>query len=375
MPEDRTLLERELQRVPVPSFTVDEFHRTRARRHRNRRIRVGIVAILVAALGALALARAFQFEATPADNGDGNGSQGIFVPYAGRILAEDTYDDLGGWINPDGPVDTEAGPGIADDVAATVLPEAFGAVALSSDGTQALLRGSDGDYLFPKQTLSILHADGTETPVTRKPIFQIGDATMSPDGSRIFLEGQGDLDDSILYTVDPQGGELLPFRIAGVDEDLGLPTFSPDGREIAFTVGTRDAEVWVANADGTGAHRILANAPIAFRDLTGLAWSPAGDRIAIGVGTHQSGGGSIYTFAPDGSHFTKVIATGSAPYWSPDGSRIAYTIQCDPDPVYTCVQFDPKAGLDPPGLAIADADGSNVRLFGFGTSGPWFPVG
>jgi len=29
--------------------------------------------------------------------------------------------------------------------------------------------------------------------------------------------------------------------------------------------------------------------------------------------------------------------------------------------------------LRSPGLAIADADGSNVREFGFATSGPWHP--
>jgi len=72
-----------------------------------------------------------------------------------------------------------------------------------------------------------------------------------------------------------------------------------------------------------------------------------GDRIAIGMG------GAIYTFAPDGSNITKVASDGDSPFWSPDGSQIAYTT--------------------PSGLAIADADGSNVRTFGFAASGPWHP--
>jgi Tol biopolymer transport system component len=67
-----------------------------------------------------------------------------------------------------------------------------------------------------------------------------------------------------------------------------------------------------------------------------------------------------------------VIALGSVPFWSPDGSRIAYTIRCDPDPSYSCGGFGAKA--NPPGLAIADADGSNVKEFGYGASGPWFPL-
>ena len=70
----------------------------------------------------------------------------------------------------------------------------------------------------------------------------------------------------------------------------------------------------------------------------------------------------IYTFAPDGSDFTKVITGGHSPYWSPDGSQIAYTISC----------LDYPNGC---GLAIADADGSNIRAFGFATSGPWHPGG
>jgi len=86
----------------------------------------------------------------------------------------------------------------------------------------------------------------------------------------------------------------------------------------------------------------------------GLAWSPAGDRIALGLEK------TTYTFAPDGSDFTQVITGGDSPYWSPDGSQIAYTIKCFEDP-------------DGCGLAIADADGSNVREFGFAASGPWHP--
>jgi hypothetical protein len=74
------------------------------------------------------------------------------------------------------------------------------------------------------------------------------------------------------------------------------------------------------NADGTDAHEILANERTGSEG--GLQWSPGGDRLAIGLG------GAIYTFAPDGSDFTKVITGGHSPNWSPDGSQIAYTIQC-----------------------------------------------
>ncbi len=111
--------------------------------------------------------------------------------------------------------------------------------------------------------------------------------------------------------------------------------------------------VWVANADGTDPHEILADEPALAKGVFGLAWSPAGDRIAME--NSLEGHVAIHTFAPDGSDFTEVITGGFNPHWSPDGSQIAYGLP----------------GRN--GVSVADADGSNVRTFGFGGSGPWHP--
>jgi Tol biopolymer transport system component len=111
------------------------------------------------------------------------------------------------------------------------------------------------------------------------------------------------------------------------------------------------------NADGSDAHEIVSNEWIdPVGHVGGPAWSPAGDRIALGLVDGPSP--AIYMFAPDGSDFTEVIPGGARPYWSPDGSQIAYVV---------------PGGF--PGLTIADADGSNVLTFGFGDSGPWHPAG
>ena len=94
------------------------------------------------------------------------------------------------------------------------------------------------------------------------------------------------------------------------------------------------------NADGSDPHEIVFNERTAAADhVRGIAWSPAGDRIALGFDV------GIYTFAPDGSAFHRGDQRWNVPYWSP-AVTIAYTIAGDPD---GC------------GLAIADADGSNVR--------------
>ena len=115
----------------------------------------------------------------------------------------------------------------------------------------------------------------------------------------------------------------------------------------------------MANADGTDAHEILADEPA-------LAKGAFGPHVVAGGRPHRDGERpegyvAIYTFAPDGSDFTKVITGGINPYWSPDGSQIAYMLPYG----------DPLATGRP--LAIADADGSNVQVFDFGGVGPWHP--
>jgi hypothetical protein len=366
----REMLQRRASVVPAAATDT----RGAVRRARRRLLVNGAVAtIAVVALLLVALARLAPPTATVPANPPTK-DLGIFGPFAGRILVQNTDDTFEGWVDPAGPVDTMPGPSISQEVTSAVLPidPHLQPLGWSSDGTQVLLKTtSGGTSLFPMQTLSIVHADGTETPLTQEPIFEITEATLSPDGSRVVFMGDGELDESKLYTFDGNGTPI-PLQIPG--SALGLPTFSPDGTQMAFLAGTtHEAEVWVANADGTDAHQILTRAPVSFRDATGLTWSPTGDLLAIGVGTHERSGGAIYTFAPDGSGFTKVIDGGSSPSWSPDGSQLAYTIPCDPDPTFTCAQFNPQTGSDPPGLAIADADGSNPRAFGFGVSGPWYP--
>ena len=145
--------------------------------------------------------------------------------------------------------------------------------------------------------------------------------------------------------------------------DAGLVTFSPDGTQIAYLSG---GVVWMANADGSDAHEILADEATVLRDVSELEWSPAGDQLMIGLNASGVGDSpAIYTFDRDGSDFTKVIAGGISPHWSPDGSQIAYTIPCDEHPDGWCPEGS--------GLAIADEDGSDARVFDFAASGPWHP--
>jgi Tol biopolymer transport system component len=102
------------------------------------------------------------------------------------------------------------------------------------------------------------------------------------------------------------------------------PTWSPDGRRIAFRVDLEaSADIYII--DAAGAHR---------RKLVeGLspAWSPDGSRIAF-----ADAAGTISTIRADGSDARIVPGSdqGEYPSWSPDGKRIAYSTGSDPHIIF-----------------------------------------
>ena len=173
-------------------------------------------------------------------------------------------------------------------------------------------KGLDGN-------LFVLHADGSETQVTDQLsgsdvvwIFSAPGATISPDGSRVVFAGKTRAEgrschDGALFAVDADGGPAEVLWESHVPQNgiVRYPMFSPDGTQIAFADGYCDFShsVWVMNADGSDAHQIVSSdiGPLGATHVRGLAWSAAGDRIALQVDQ------GTYFFATDGSDFTPVI--------------------------------------------------------------------
>ena len=137
------------------------------------------------------------------------------------------------------------------------------------------------------------------------------------------------------------------------------PTFSPDGRQVAYRLllEADDGEIWIMDSDGGHPHD-LVNDPD-FSDW-GPAWSPDGAQIAFD--SNRIGGLAVWVMAADGSGQHAITnGHGEYPAWSPDGQEIAY------------------AGGSYYDIRITNADGTNDRSLTSSTAydmGPaWSPDG
>jgi TolB protein len=169
--------------------------------------------------------------------------------------------------------------------------------------------------------------DGTHvTPFAALP-DSADTLTPSPDGRRIaFLKY--DATKAVVHLVTMARDGSAPRVVQGGDQWVSSPSWSPDGARITFTNNTLDLtdDIWVVNADGSGAVDLTPD------PLPGVwfdrmpAWSPDGRRIAFS--SNRSGTTRIWTMNADGSNPTLLPTLDSAaqviPAWSPDGARLAW---------------------------------------------------
>jgi dipeptidyl aminopeptidase/acylaminoacyl peptidase len=111
---------------------------------------------------------------------------------------------------------------------------------------------------------------------------------------------------------------------------VGAPAISPDGTRVAFTVretnwdeNAFETEIWLGEAGG-GVPRQLTQAA---KSSMQPAWSP--DGRWLGFVSDRDGSRQLYRMAVDGGEaerLTKTTDGVTAFAWSPDASRIAYTM-------------------------------------------------
>jgi TolB protein len=129
-------------------------------------------------------------------------------------------------------------------------------------------------------------------------------------------------------------------RFAPVPNAMG-GVFSPDGARVAFTVSEGgNADVWVANADGSGARRLTREASL---DLS-PAWAPDGKRLTFV--SDRAGTPQLYVMEADGSNPRRITFAGNynqTPQWSPRGDLVAFTAR-DERKVFDVFVISPESG-------------------------------
>ncbi len=117
--------------------------------------------------------------------------------------------------------------------------------------------------------------------------------------------------------------------------------YSPDGRQIAFTVTEgANSDVWVCAADGTNAHKITREPAL---DLS-PSWSPDSRRLVFV--SDRAGTPQLYLVSAEGGAPRRLTFQGNynqTPQWSPRGDLIAFTAR-DERKVFDVFVISPESG-------------------------------
>jgi len=111
-----------------------------------------------------------------------------------------------------------------------------------------------------------------------------GRYSWSPDGKKLAISFRGDQIQALVHIVDAASGETFCLGDGDAFVQQATPSFSPDGRKIAFS-GQEDVDhsnwVNVMKADGS-ASRLVGPTKLLGR-VTGMTWSPDSSAILFNL--------------------------------------------------------------------------------------------
>lgn len=155
-------------------------------------------------------------------------------------------------------------------------------------------------------------------------VVRDGSPSWSPDGRQIafYSERDGKAD---LAIVDRSGQNRLTLTRTPADE--GGPAFSPDGQFVAFDSDAGGSfDIWVMRRDGTDVRRLTTDPA---RDVA-PAWSPDGRHITF-MSSRDNPEFDLYEMSADGSGVRRLTHGSSNwfPQYSADATRLAFHVMRD----------------------------------------------
>ncbi len=208
---------------------------------------------------------------------------------------------------------------------AAVAAWAFlGALALACVATaQAARLPAPGRVLYAQYESGVrrshfyVQRPGYDSPqrVHRQPGLTFR-AKWSPDGSMIAFDSRG------LYVMDADGSHVEHVvKVDGFDDPPF--TWGPGDRQLTYyKAKAADAgDLWVVDLDKPGADYVVTRGQSVYSHA---AWSPDRTRLAYTV---ANGAGMLYVMDENGRNIIPIrgAAVSADPAWSPDGTRIAFT--------------------------------------------------
>ena len=168
--------------------------------------------------------------------------------------------------------------------------------------------------------IRVIQADGSELQFVHGPELILGAPTWSPDGRWLaFVKDEG-ATQAGLYLADVDGG-----GIRRLSDTLSRPSWSPDSQHLAFARRDGDVVALVILTVETAVQRRVASieSEIPPAWILTVAWSPAGEHILYACGM------GLCVVTPDGTRVGELPVKVQGAAWSPDGSRIAVVVASD----------------------------------------------
>jgi Tol biopolymer transport system component len=188
----------------------------------------------------------------------------------------------------------------------------------------------------------VADADGSNPITIDRETEDPSPPSWSPDGrllaySKVTASG----DQVFIAAAD---GSSPPVRVGDPTTVNWAPIFSPDGTRVMYFVGYSGNGMGVMDTDGSDP-RIANSTP--FAEVDSATWHPDGNRIVVSARTGE--GFDLWLLHLDGSpdqHLERPLIDEVGPSWSPDGRRLVYLTSAA-GVTYT--------------LAVANADGSDEK--------------